>query len=198
MKPLTISLLLACTFPGALHADVIPKIAFVDFAQIQREFYRTYQEREQFETKRQQELDRIEEPQRKLDELYQQQQRTLQQLEDPTLNASHKDTLVAEGEERRGQILSLRRETLDLERRIEAELNAAAEAVQRSLTKEIYDAIGELAAAQGYDLVLNRSFGMMGVPTIPYSSTKNLPDLTQSVLADLNANAPAGWSPPAE
>ncbi len=196
--PLRILIATLCLAAGPLSAvaQEIPRIAFVDYTRIQRMYYRTYEERQAFEEHRLEEMKKVEEPRKRLESLLKEQEKLVDELKDPGFSEDRKKSLMTTGEQRRGQILSLQRETLELERKIEAGLSQRAEETQRSLTEEIYNKIGEIAKAKDLDLVLNRTFGMMGVPTVAYSSTDRLNDLTDEVVKALNANAPDGWVPP--
>jgi Skp family chaperone for outer membrane proteins len=181
---------------GQLHAQQPAKIGLVDFARLQREFFRTDLERKAFQAKRQEDLVKVEERRKKFKDLLQAQGDAQKKLKDPTLSEDKKKEVVSEATERQGQLQSLQQELMELESTINAELSKKANEVQQSLTGEIYKTVGEVAEAQGYDVVLNRTFGINGVPTVAFSSTKNLVDLTEEVSKKLNAKAPAGWSPP--
>ncbi len=194
---ITASLLGAGQFQPAQAQDV--KLGLIDFARMQRQFYRTDSERKQFEDKRTEERNKVEERKAKLKELIQAQQDAQKQLSDPTLSEDKKKSTMDAAMERQGQITSAQREILELETRLNKELADSANEIQRSLTKEIYDVIGKVAESKGLDVVLNRTFGINGVPTVAYSrASEGVPDFTDEVIAELNKNAPAGWTPPAE
>lgn len=179
---------------GAAQAEDL-KVGLIDFARIQKEYYRTEKERSQFEADRAEKLKLIEERKASLKDLIQKQQAAQKKLGDPTLSNDNKEGILAEGKERAGQIMSLERETVETESQMQKELADSANAIQRSLTKEIYDVIGEIAEAKDMDFVLNRTFGINGVPTVAYSSEKRIPDFSDEVIAQLNENAPEGWTP---
>ncbi len=172
------------------------KIGLIDFARLQREFYRTDLERQNFEAKRQEERTKVEERRNKLKELLTEQEAAAQQLQEDTFSDAKKEEILKAAQERQGQITSLQRESIEMESRINAELAKMANEIQRSLTKEIYDMIGTIAQEKGYDLVFNRTFGINGVPTLAYSSTGKLEDYTDEVRERLNTDAPEGWEPP--
>ncbi len=175
------------------------KMGLVDFARMQRQFYRTDSERQNFEKKRTEERAKVEERKAALKGLIQEQQAAQKKLSDPTLSEGAKKKIMDDAMERQGKITSVQRETLELETRLNKELAEKANEIQRSLTKEIYDVIGKVAEAKKLDVVFNRTFGINGVPTVAYSrASENLPDFTDDVIAELNKNAPAGWKPPAD
>lgn len=180
---------------GALQAEDL-KVGLVDFARIQQEYWRTDDERVRFETERDERMKQVEERKAQIKELIQSQQDAQKKVQDPTLSKEMKDKIMKEGLERRGQIGSLDREILEMEAAIQKDLAVKANTIQRSLTKEIYDVIGEVAEEMDLDFALNRTFGINGVPTVAYSSTKRLEDFSDKVIERLNANAPEGWTPP--
>ncbi len=184
-------------FQQAQAQDV--KMGLIDFARMQRQFYRTDSEREQFEAQRTEERNKVEERKAKLKELIQQQQTAQKELGDATLSEAKKKSIMDEAMERQGQITSAQREILELETRLNKELADKANEIQRSLTKEIYEVIGKVAESKGLDVVFNRTFGINGVPTVAFSKASDaLPDFTDEVVAELNKGAPAGWKPPAD
>jgi len=183
---------------GQLHAQTPAKVGLVDFARLQREFFRTDLERKSFQSKRDEERAKVEERRKKFKELLQAQGEAQKKLKDPTLSEDAKKKVIEEANERHGQVLSLQQEILELESKVNAELAAKANEVQKSLTEEIYNTIGEISKAQSFDVVLNRTFGINGVPTVAYSSSERLTDLTDEVSKKLNSKAPAGWTPPKE
>ena len=197
---LTLFFLTAFLVPsGALQAEDL-KVGLVDFARIQQEYWRTDDERVRFETERDDRMKQVEERKAQIKDLIQSQQDAQEKVQDPTLSKEMKDKIMKEGLERRGQIGSLDREILEMEASIQKDLATKANTIQRSLTKEIYDVIGEVAEELDLDFALNRTFGINGVPTVAYSSTKRLQDFSDLVIERLNANAPEGWEPkkPAE
>lgn len=173
------------------------KIGLVDFARLQREFFKTDVERKNFEGKRKDALDKVNERREKLKELLEEQQGAEKSLKDPTLSEDNKKKVLDAARERVGKITSLQKESIELDSRANAELATLANEIQRNLTREIYETIGKIAEEKGLDLVFNRTFGINGVPTVAYSSTKNLEDFTEEVAKRLNKDAPAGWTPPA-
>lgn len=182
---------------AAPAANAQAKIGLVDFARLQREFFKTDQERKSFEGKRKEAVDKVGERRQKLKELIEEQQAAEKSLKDPTLSEENKKKVLEAARERVGKITSLQKESIELDSRANAELATLANEIQRNLTKEIYDTIGTIAAKKGLDLVFNRTFGINGVPTLAYSSTQNLEDFTDEVAKELNKGAPAGWKPPA-
>jgi len=188
------SLLVVAAFATPATAEV--KIGLIDFARLQREFYKTDQERKKFEEKRSEAREKVEERRNKLKELLQEQQAAEKSLKDPTLSEDKKKEVLESARERVGKITSLQKEAIELETRTNAELAKMANEIQRNLTKEIYDTIGMIAQGKGLDLVFNRTFGINGVPTLASSSTENLEDFTDEVASKLNENAPEGWTPP--
>lgn len=182
---------------AAPAANAQAKIGLIDFARLQREFFKTDVERKNFEAKRKEAVDKVNERREKLKQLLEEQQGAEKSLKDPTLSEDNKKKVLEAARERVGKITSLQKESIELDSRANAELASLANEIQRKLTKEIYETIGAIAAEKGLDLVFNRTFGINGVPTLAYSSEKNLQDFTDEVAKKLNKEAPAGWKPPA-
>lgn len=188
--------LVALTALMAPAAQAQVKIGLVDFARLQREFFKTDVERKNFEAKRKDAIGKVNERREKLKEMLEEQAGAEKSLKDPTLSEDNKKKVLEAARERVGKITSLQKESIELDSRANAELATLANEIQRNLTREIYETIGTIAAEKGLDLVFNRTFGINGVPTLAYSSTKNLEDFTDEVAKKLNKDAPAGWTPP--
>lgn len=186
---------LAALVAPAANAET--KIGLIDFARLQREFFKTDVERKNFDAKRKDALEKVNERREKLKSMIEEQQGADKSLKDPTLSKENKEKVLEAARERMGKITSLQKESIELDARANAELATLANEIQRNLTKEIYDMIGTIAAEKGLDLVFNRTFGINGVPTLAYSATKTLEDFTDEVSKRLNKDAPAGWKPPA-
>lgn len=192
-----ISSLFAALAAGNLQAQDL-KVGLIDFAYIQAQYWRTSTERDRFEAQRAEKTKQIDERRAKIKELIQLQQDAQAQLQDPTLSDDKKKETLGQAQERSGQITSLQRETIEMEGAVQKDLAAEASAIQKSITKEIYDEIGNVSKGKGLDFVLNRTFGINGVPTTAYASTERLEDFSEEVIEKLNANAPEGWEPPAK
>ncbi|MEO0445494.1 MAG: OmpH family outer membrane protein [Verrucomicrobiota bacterium] len=197
MKPYSVLLAtIAGSLLAAISVNAETKIGLIDFARLQREFFKTDLERQSFAAKREEAREKVAERRAKLKELLLAQQDAEKGLKDPTTSESKKQEILEAARERVGQITALQKEAIELESRSNSELALQANEIQRSLTSEIYDMIGQLAAEKGLDLVFNRTFGINGVPTVAYSSTQSLEDFTDQISAKLNEAAPAGWTPP--
>jgi Skp family chaperone for outer membrane proteins len=83
-----------------------------------------------------------------------------------------------------------------LAKQVETELKEEANAVQLRLTTEISQIIESVAIAKGFHCIINRTFGINGVPTLAYGSTAKVKDITEEVLSLLNQTAPLDWTPP--
>jgi Skp family chaperone for outer membrane proteins len=137
------------------------KVGYIDFARLQREFKKTERERTAYQAKREDERTRV-------DQL----KKSLAELESTNASAA--------------EIPTLKTAIAEAETQANARLFALANEVQKQLTGEIYAMIGEVAAEKAYDIVYNRTFGINGVPTMAYSSSRLLTDFTDDVLSRLN------------
>ncbi|MEM7013997.1 MAG: OmpH family outer membrane protein [Verrucomicrobiota bacterium] len=175
---------------AATSAAADYSIGLIDFAEIQERYHRTLSERESFDAEKAKVLNRIEEKRAKVNELLADHSKDRSRLEDPTLSQNLKDEITQEATERAQMIMGMQKEIREDELSANRDLSKVAKRVQDEITSEIYEKIGELAEQKGFDLVLNRSFGINGVPTLAYSKTDNVEDYTDEVIAALNANAP--------
>jgi Skp family chaperone for outer membrane proteins len=201
MARLVSLLVLALAFSAPVRAaDLQP--GTVDFAKVQRHYYRTEHERKALEARSAEEAKKLEEPVAKArseaESLLKEQQDAQKQLDDPTRSEEKKKQIFAAAQERAAKINDLQRQVIELQAGardlIARELNEASTA----LLQEIQDAIRMVAEEKGVDFVMNRSFGVNGIPTFPFVSAKNVVDLTDDVIGKLNKNAPADWKPGAE
>lgn len=200
MKPALLTLLALLALAPVASAEL--KAGSVDFAKVQRHYYRTEMERKSLEQLREEEIKKLEEPINKAraeaETLIKAQQEAQKQLEDPTLSEEKKKPILAGAQERAAKINDLQRQAAELQASARDVLAREVNEAGAALLQEIQEAIRIVAEEKGVDFVMNRAFGVSGVPTFPYVSAKNVTDLTDDVIGKLNKNAPAGWKPEAE
>ncbi len=171
----------------------------VDFQKIQRHYYRVEQERRSIQERTEQEAGKLEktvdDTRSKVEALLEEQQKAQADLQDPTFSETKKQEILAEAQERAGQINALQRELLELQAQARTTLAREASEANAAILREINDAIRVVAEEQGVDFVMNRSFGVSGIATFPYISARHVVDLTDDVIGKLNQNAPEGWTP---
>lgn len=174
----------------------------VDFPKIQRHYYRTAMEQKAITEKREEETKKLEETvtsnKAKVEELLKAQQEAQKLLQDPTLSDAKKQETLAAAQKRAGEITEFQTKVQQQQLAARNTLIQQADQANISLLKEINDAIRVVAEKNSVDFVMNRSFGVRGIPTFPYTSAKNILDLTDEVIAKLNQSAPEGWAPEKE
>jgi len=178
-------------------AQAETKIGLVNFMKIQNDFYLTHEERKNFEAQRTEKFAAVNDLRSQINTLAQAQQERQKQITDPLLSKEAKEKVMMEAQEAQGKITSIQREVLETEAKVQKELAEAATKIQRTITDQIHATINTMAATKGYDLVLNHRFGANGIPVFAYVNTDTLEEMTDEVIAELNKNAPAGWTPPA-
>ena len=116
------------------------------------------------------------------------------------LDTVYKDTTLAEKKRQEAleklQALFQERnakgkEISDAQRKASAEVMTARQEMEATLVEEIKATVNKIVEAQGYDLVFDKSFLPKANKAILYTSA-NVKDLTEEVVASLNAGAPAG------
>ncbi len=194
--PLFVLLGLVTLGPLNLQAQEL-KVGVVDYGRIQRHYYRTDLERKALEEKREKEQERVAQELEGTKDLMEAQQAAQLELQDPTLSDEKKQAILKDAQKRAAEINEMQRKALELQKVANTELAQTASQAHINLNKEIYEAITKVAQTIGLDMVQNRTFGLNGVPTLPYTNTERLQDITDQVIGELNKNAPAGWSTPA-
>lgn len=179
---------LLASLASAAAADY--SIGLIDFAEIQERYHRTISERNEFDAEKAKVLERIEKKRTEVTAMLAEHMEDQKSLQDPTLSDERKGKITQAATERAQMIMAMQKEIREDEANANRNLSKVAKRVQGEITSEIYDKIGELAEQKGFDLVLNRTFGINGVPTLAYSKTDNVEDYTDEVVAALNADAP--------
>jgi Skp family chaperone for outer membrane proteins len=114
------------------------------------------------------------------------------------LDKTVRDTTLAEGtrKEAMEQLQALAQERAvkgkeiqDAQRKASAEVMEARSGMEKTLVDEIKSAVTVIVETQGHDLVFDKSFLPKANKAILYTS-KNVMDLTEEVVATLNAGAP--------
>ncbi len=88
------------------------------------------------------------------------------------------------------------KEISDAQRKYQAEVLQARQAMEVALVEEIRDVLNGMSEAGGYDIVHDKSFLPKANKAIVYVSAK-VPDLTAELVASLNKGAPAAAPAPA-
>jgi len=191
---------LSLTIPphSALSAEPL-RVGMVEYQRIQRHYYRTDLERKALEERKATESEKLQasfqESRETVESLLAEQQKAQEELHDPTLSDEKKQEILAAAQKRAAEISALQRKAAQQQTAARNLLLQQAGEANVALLREINDTIRIVAEQQELDFVMNRGFGVRGVPTFPYVSAKHLVDITDEVIAKLNASAPEGWSP---
>ncbi len=180
----------------AAHAEDLA-VGIIDYARIQRHYYRTEIERKALEERREAEQKKLEEEVTQARTLLEEQQGAQKLLQDPTLSDDKKTAVLKDAETRSAKINELQRKVFELQNEANSTLSEEANRAQMALHQEIYEAITKVAEASNVDLLHNRTFGVNGVPTVAYANSKKMVDLTDDIIGELNKNAPPDTAKPA-
>ncbi|MEO0447557.1 MAG: OmpH family outer membrane protein, partial [Verrucomicrobiota bacterium] len=125
--------------------------------------------------------------------LIEEQQKAQKDLQDPSFSEEKKKEIFAEAQKRAVQITEIQRKALGVQQQGNTSLVQSANEANVTLLKEIQDGIAKVAEEKGLHLVHNTSFGVSGIPTVPFAKGGGMVDITDDVIGFLNKNAPASW-----
>lgn len=186
---LTLSVLVLSAMVSSASAQGI-KIAVVDMQDALNRYYKTDIEVEKINAL-------ADEKRKNIDE----RQAAYQQMTDKAmeLDKTARDTLLSE-QKRKDALEQLQaliqerdakgKEIGDAQRKASSEVMQARQEMEATLVSEIKDAVNAIVEAEGHDLVFDKSFLPKANKAILYTS-ENVVDLTESVVAALNAGAPS-------
>lgn len=194
--PLRIShfLLIVCglVFHAGAASAADLSLGVMDFAKCQRHYYKTSTARSMFSKLRDEKTTQLNEQKDRLKQLMTDQQAASKRQEQGELSAGD----LKDAQLRAGEITSLQREVMENQTKGEQELKDEANRIQTELTSEIHQAASRIGKSLGFDLLINVTFGINGVPTAIPCSVPEENDVTDRVIKELNRYAPEGWSPP--
>jgi Skp family chaperone for outer membrane proteins len=193
---------LACLFAVAAFctaatAAQAPKIATVDLKKLFDGYWKTKQANtklKDFTADMERESNAIKEKYKKLDEEY---KKLLEGANDQTVSAEEREKRKKGAEDK---LLEIRQVEVAMEqfvRNARANLGEQERRMRDNIVKELRDTIAVKAKAGAFTLVLDTSGETSNTaPTVMFNSGDA--DLTDAVLADLNAKAPPEAAKPAE
>ena len=194
LKVVALTVLFAGLLPVS-HAHE-QKFGLVDFTKCQEHHYKTHEKQEEFKQKREADLAPIKKMQDQLKELVDMQRSAQRDLQDPMFSEARKKEILREAQERQARVVSLQREMMEEEAKLQKKLDQMASGIQKKLTDEILKVIDEISKEKGLHLVLNKTFGINGVPTFAHTDDSVMEDITDAVIAKLNSTAPEGYTVP--
>ncbi len=175
-------------------AQAAPKIATVDMQELFKQYFRTNEAQQQINVERariqkdnNERLVRIRELETSLTELR-------QQIDDPSLPDSRKQTLFRDLQAQQQEAIHLDRERREFLQRRNQALNERMVQRMRGILEEIRALVEEQARQDDYDFVFDKSgLSTSQVPLLLY--TKDASDITAIILKDLNKDAPEDFVP---
>lgn len=175
---------------SAMPAVAELKIATVDMQQLFNEYHRTAAaqkdinvERAKIQKENNERLTRIRELEAELQDLR-------KRLEDPSISDKKKQDLFKDFQSKTQEGVALDRERREYLQRRNAALNEKTVQRMRGIFEEIRKLVADHAKADDFDYVFDKSgLSSTQVPFLLY--TKDATDITSSLLAELNRDAPA-------
>jgi outer membrane protein len=172
------------------------KVATVDLSKAFDGYYKTKEIQTSLKEKQdeaQKELqDKVADYQKIGDEV----QKLDQQSKDPTLSAEARAEKAKARDQRGADLQAAQRQIEEFRTERSNELKDELIRRRKEVVDEITKVINDYSGPQGYDMVIDKSSASAasGVPIILYSSSK-LPDITDVIIKQLNAGAPATPAP---
>jgi outer membrane protein len=195
MKKLLIAALLLFVPVSLASADL--KVATIDLAKAFDAFYKTKEAAQHLKEKQdeaQKEIqDKVADYQRIGDEV----QKLDQESKDPTLSVEARNEKAKARDQRGADLQAAQRQIEEFKTERSNELKDEYIRRRKEVVDEITKVITDYSGPQGYDLVIDKSSASAasGVPIVLYNSNK-LPDITDDVIKQLNAGAPATSATP--
>ncbi len=124
-------------------------------------------------------------------------QKVLVSVNDPALSAEEREKRKADADKKLQDLRELEQTIQQYDRQARVTLEEKKSRLRANLVNEIRSVIEARAKSAGYTLVIDSSaVGANNVPVVLYRTAEN--DLTEDVIKQLNATAPADFSRPAE
>lgn len=173
------------------------KIATVDMQQLFKDYHRTNEAQKQINVERARIQKENNERLARIRELDTELQNMRKQLDDPSISDSKKQTVYRDWQMKQNEGIALDRERREFLQRRNQALNEKMVQRMKGILEEIRKLVEEQAKTEDYDYVFDKSgLSTSQVPFLLY--TKDATDITPALLTDLNKDAPAEGSAPAE
>jgi len=180
--------LLAAT---ALSATADTKIATVDMKKIFNGYWKTKQATAALENRKSELRKEMKDMADSLEKAQTDYKQLLDQSNDPVISADERDKRKQAATDKAKEITSSKVALEQFQRQAEAQLADQSQRMSGNLVVDIQKAVADKAKAGGYSIVLNSAANEMVV----YSDSQV--DITDSVVAQLNAGAPIDLTKPA-
>jgi outer membrane protein len=174
------------------------KVGIIDLSKAFDAYYKTKDAQARLNEK-------ITEAQKDLSDLgteYEHMQQEAQKLydasKDPTLSPAARQDKSAALQQKQQDLLALQNKIGETKQEREREIEEEKMRRHKEILDEITKVVNDYSGPQGFDLIIDKAglSANSGSPTIVYSSSK-LIDITQEVIRQLNASAPAAGAAPA-
>ena len=166
------------------------KVATVDMKRLLKDYYRTEEAQQELNEKQALLTKANNEKQKQIQELEEEINTLRKQFEDPSLNEAKKKEIYEQLQLKQQEGIAMSRslkEYLDRKRR---QVQEEMQRQMRGILEEISKLLEEKAKAEDYDFVYDKSGNSTTqVPVLLYS--KDTYDITESLLKELNKDAPA-------
>jgi len=184
---LTVAVLAAMSFPASAQT----KLASVDLKKIFTSYWKTKQANVALENRQTELRKEMKDMADGLDKAQTDYKQLLDQANDSALSADERDKRKQSAAAKAKEISTTKTTLEQFQRQAEAQLSDESQRMRGNLLTDIQKAVAEKAKAAGYVLVLNAANPDAFVYVSPDT------DITETVLAQLNAGAPIDLTKPA-
>lgn len=167
------------------------KIVTVNIARLFEGYYKTAERMAQIESLNEQAIAEAENRQRRFEQQIGEFQEMQEDLENPMLSDSAREAAEGELQRKLEELRQIQFENQQWEQQTTQQLNQRMMAIQQELLNEIRDVVDVIARDEGARVILDSSdIGGRGIPTVLWADPRL--DITDTVLRELNRNAPSG------
>jgi len=188
MKNIIYSILSVLVVFGTQSHGQNLKIGVVDIEQALKAYYRTSQEVEKINQLGTDKIRNIDERKAAYEQMTSEMSVLDRSVRAPELSEEKREAAFAKLEELARNRNAKAEEIGDAERKANQELYELRQAMEVTLLAEIKVVVDQVAAAQGYDMIFDKSFLPKASKSILYTSNRVV-DFTNEVIARLNAGA---------
>lgn len=176
---------------GAVSASAQTKVASVDMRKLFNDYYKTKLAEDLLDKDKVEARKNLKEMADGIDKAQADYKQLLDQSNDQAISTDARDRLKQSAADKAQQINDSKAAFDKFQREVEASLADKSQRMTSNLISEIQKAVGDKAKLGGYSLVVNSASN----EAVIYVASET--DITDSVLAELNAGAPVDVSTPA-
>lgn len=189
MKTKTFLVTLLSLFAFAQAQGQELKIATVDMKRVLKEYHRTETAQQELNEKQALLTKASNERQKSIQDLEEEITVLRKQFEDPSLNEARKKEIYEELQDKQGEGIAMSRSLKEYLDRKSRQVGEELQRQMRGILEEISNILEEKAKSEDYDFVFDKSGdSTTQVPVLLYS--KDTTDITESLLIELNKDAP--------